>query len=58
MPDEQMLSYGSLRNINFQGRIGTGMTKQEWSELSEDEKRQTITEIVFEQLIDIGEEDG
>lgn len=54
--DEQYLGYGATSNISFHGRVETGYTKQEWSELS-DKTKAEITEQALWDLVDIWEVD-
>lgn len=56
MEDEQVFRYASNRNITFRGELSTGMTKQEWRDLSDSERDEFLNEMVWE-LVEIWEKD-
>lgn len=56
MQDEQILAYASSKNITFRGELNTGMTKQEWQALSDAERDEVVTQMVWE-LVQIWEKD-
>lgn len=46
------LGYESSSNITFHGEIDTGYTREEWDDLTEADRREHLTDAVFE-LVDI-----
>jgi hypothetical protein len=52
--EEQVLYYESPKNITFHGELDIGMTRQEWANLSEGERQEILSEVVWE-LVEIGE---
>lgn len=56
-PDEiQLFRYASPKNISMHGELDAGMTRQEWADLSDEERQEVFSELVWE-LIEISEAD-
>lgn len=58
--DPVILEYSSSTNISFHGETAVGITWSEWREMSDTEKNEAITDVVFNGLIDVnvaGDED-
>jgi hypothetical protein len=48
MENEVVIRYSSSRNISFHGELETGMTREEWEALSEEEQQEVYSELVWE----------
>jgi hypothetical protein len=56
MGDTVKLKYSASSNISFRGEIDTGIPREEWAEMGDEEKDAIITEQLHA-LVDIGEKE-
>lgn len=56
MTETVKLHYSAPGNITFHGEIDTGITHEEWAEMSGEERDEVVTEELFA-LVDIGAEE-
>lgn len=52
MEDTIKLRYSASSNITFRGEIDTGISREEWGEMSEEEQAEVIQDVAAE-LVDI-----
>jgi hypothetical protein len=60
--DTVKLGYAAFSNISYEGEWDTGISREEWDEMTDNEREEEITQIVFNDIDvwvkDVGEGRG
>lgn len=53
MSENVVFRYASSKNITFRGEIDSGISREDWAEMSQKEQDEAIEQVVWDELIEI-----